>query len=183
MQLGIILAPNGHVPNAWPYEIGYGYGGNGNFLCPSDPMYMTRGEYGLYHDTMLGRAAKKPGFLSRLKRKMGLGSIPSDFDLGTIYGYTPVNSGWIATREGYYTGPWIPPDGYRPGGQDFAPKTWPRELGDAMVSPPDPTTASVLEVLTKQNDRLFTLSVVSTIAGATAALLVAYRTLKSLKKS
>lgn len=54
-MLGIILAPFGKIPGAYPSEIGYSYGGNGTYLCPDDPFYNTRGEIGFYHDTQLGR--------------------------------------------------------------------------------------------------------------------------------
>jgi len=54
MSLGIILTPYGKIPGAYPSAINYSYGGRGQFLCPTDPHFHTRGEDGFYYDTPLG---------------------------------------------------------------------------------------------------------------------------------
>jgi len=107
-MLGFILAPLGQeVAGQYPNEIGYSYGGNGQFLCPFDPQFNQNGEQGLYFDTQLG-------------------DIPTDAELSTAYGYTPEVSGWIAAQEGYFTGPWVPPGGWNPAGA-YGPPVAPRK--------------------------------------------------------
>jgi hypothetical protein len=200
MQLGIVLAPYGQVKNAWPYEMGYAFGGDGRtYLCPPDAQYLTRGEYGYYHDTPLGAAQRRPGFLKRL---LGLGATDdrsprapdergypntdgttlTDFDLGTIYGYTPVSQGgWIATKEGYVPNGYLPPSNQHSNGA-YGPVTWPldRALGDAAPAPV--TAADVVAIMNEQNSKIFTLTLITTIAGAAAYLLMAYRQGKAIKR-
>jgi len=179
----MILAPAGHVPGVFPYGIGYAYGpgGAGTYLCPEDPMNNERGEAAFYTDTALGAA--KPGFLERMKRRLqgkrnGLGSIPTDTELASRYGYTPVNSGWIASNQGYYTGPWIPPNGYRPAGA-FGPPT---SLNDAApAAMPVATANDVIAVLNAHNDRMFTLTLITTVVGGLAATLAIVRTVRAIR--
>jgi len=69
MSLGIILSPYGKVPGAYPSAINYSYGGNGQFLCPPDPQYDTRGEQGFYYDTPLGGAEEATTPVEKFKAK------------------------------------------------------------------------------------------------------------------
>jgi len=96
-MLGFIVAPFGQIPGAYPSPIAYSYGGNGKYLCPADPQFHQRGEGGFYYDTALG-------------------AIPTDAELAKNYGYTPVTSGWVAAKEGYFPSPWNPPNGWNPAG-------------------------------------------------------------------
>jgi hypothetical protein len=189
----MILAPYGQIPGSFPNEIGYAYGGSGTFLCEQDPQFHQNGEYGMYYDTPLGRTNVRPSagqrfknwMLGRKTKSKGLGSIPTDAELATIYGYTPVNSGWIASNQGYVTGPWVPPNGYRPAGQ-FGPPTSLNGFGDGVLPPAitQPASATdVLMVLNEHNQKMFTLTVVSTIVAGLAAMLAIYRTSKSIKES
>jgi hypothetical protein len=101
-MLGFVLAPLGQeVPGQYPNEINYAYGGAGAYLEPADPQFNTRGEPGLYFDTPLG----------------GLGAIPTDAELAKNYGYTPVTSGWINAKEGFFPAPWRTPGGWNPAGK------------------------------------------------------------------
>jgi hypothetical protein len=103
--LGFIIAPLGQeVPGQFPSEINYAFGGNGTYLCPPDPQFNTRGEQGFYFDTALGGPA-----------------IPTDAELATVYGYTPVQAGWVPSINAdgtttYYPGPWRVPGGWNPAG-------------------------------------------------------------------
>jgi len=208
----MILAPNGHVPGSFPYGVGYAYGPSGpnGYLAPDDPGYNARGEASLYHDTHLG-AAPKVGLLERIRRarltararragftgecnwnipcavnpccesrSSALGSIPTDAELAYNYGYTPVNSGWIATNQGYVTGPLNPAGQNVRSGPGFAP---PISLGDAVIDQTAPPSANdVIAVLNAQNEKIFTLAVISTAVGGVAAMLAIYRTVKSLRE-
>ncbi len=208
MQLGIILTPYGQIPNAYPSEIGYSYGGNGTFLCPHDPTHNERGEAGMYYDTQLGAArgnenqqAPRAGYFARkraarIARKLaglGLGhSNPNDFDLTPYYGYTPVMDGWVEAREGFNPGSWIPPDGYSASGK-YGPQMVPRALagfGDAVLpispvqAPPSqqPTPADLIAALQEHNQKIFTLSIISTIAIAISAAINTYRNSKLIRQ-
>jgi hypothetical protein len=99
-MLSMVLAPLGRkVDGQFPSEIAYSYGGTGELLCPDDPQYNMSGEPGLYYDTELGGPA-----------------IPTDAELATNYGYTPVQAGWINAKEGFMPGPWRVPSGWNPAG-------------------------------------------------------------------
>lgn len=183
-MLGLILAPYGKIPGAYPSEISYSYGGNGTFLCPPDPQFNTRGEQGLYYDTALGGI--KTWWAKRKMRKM-LGAIPSDFDLATVYQYTPVASAWTASKEAYWPGTWMPPNGWNYAGK-YGPQ--PQARGGVTVSsglPPQPpglgeaTGGDVLATLNEHNQRVFALTLVSTAAVTIAAVLGAFRTLRLLR--
>jgi len=89
-MLSFVVAPVNPQPGVFPAGIQYAYGGTGRYLCPPDPQFNQRGEQGFYYDTALG-------------------AIPTDAELAKNYGYTPVTSGWINSREGYYPAPYIPP--------------------------------------------------------------------------
>lgn len=189
-QLGIILAPYGQIPGAYPSEIGYSYGGDGTFLCPDDPFYNTRGEIGFYHDTQLGRLPTPKGLLARWREARrvkkvlnGLGrSTPSDFEIAPYYAYTPDMDGWVVAKEGFQPGSWIPPNGWNPAGAfgpPMAPPTYsyPGPLGGLG----DASTDALIATLNEHNAKIFTLSIITTIAVATSAILAAYRTSKQLK--
>lgn len=191
----MILAPNGFVPGSFPNEIGYGYGPDGNYLGPIDPQHNQAGEYGMYPDTMLGKIKRKPGLLGWLGslgkckppcargsaggRAASLAGIPTDAELAVTYGYTPVNSGWIASNQGYVTGPWVPPNGWRPAGA-FGPPTSLNGLHDAEIVQATPN--DLIAALNEHNQKMFTLALVSTIVAGLAATLTVYRTAKLLRE-
>lgn len=212
-MLGITLAPYGKIDGSFPYEIGYSYGGNGQFMCPYDPYYNQRGEVGLYHDTQLGSAAPeyatllasiaatirdamvkqgqtRGGMISRARkggstagsgrRLAGLGSsIPSDMELEATYGYVPHMTGWItSSNQGFVQTSWIPPNGWRP-----SPLSGPsNQLRDIPPSNIDPEVAKVLAAMNAQNAKMFTLSVVTTLAIAVSAIIQVIRNTKALKQ-
>lgn len=121
-MLGFVVAPFGQIPGAYPSPIAYSYGGNGGYLGPPDPQFNQRGEAGHYFDTPLG-------------------AIPTDAELSKTYGYTPVASGWVAAKEGYFPSPWEPPNGWNAAG-DYGPKM---SLGFASLSMP--STPTLLMIL------------------------------------
>ncbi len=205
----MIIAPYGQIPNGgWPTEVGYSYGGDGTFLCPYDPGYNTRGEMQLYHDTRLGRAtcgALGAGKLSWWKRRKlkaararSLSGIPTDGDLAQMFGWMPVMSGWVSTSNGPYYDHYRPPNGWNPAGA-YGPQPGPLGpygLGDVVITPdntvtnpapvitPSTTSATADDVIVALNDhnaKMFTLTVVSTLAVTISALLTALRTSKLLK--
>lgn len=127
MALGIVLAPYGKIPGAFPSGILYSYGSGGHYSGPDDPRFNTRGEVGWYTDTQMG-APKPLTWGQRIRRRLkgmgGLGNLPTDFELSRQrgyrdYQYTPTSSGWIATGQGYLAPPWLPPSGYPPGGYEM----------------------------------------------------------------
>lgn len=171
-MLGFILAPLGQqVPGQYPNEINYAYSGAGTYLCPDDPQYNTQGEPGLYYDTQLGGPA-----------------IPTDAELATVYGYTPVAAGWINAAEGFMPGPWRTPGGWNPAGA-YGPPTSLSGLRDATMDPGDGSGAApadspqtVADVISAQNSRVFVVSVISAVVVGAAALLNSYRLMKQLKR-
>ena len=104
-MLGFIPVPLGQeVDGQPPSEIAMAYGGSGTYLCPPDPQFNTRGEIGYYYDTQLGGPA-----------------IPTDAELASVYGHTPVAAGWISSPNGdgtttYWPAPWRVPGGWNPAG-------------------------------------------------------------------
>jgi hypothetical protein len=177
MSLGIILTPYGQIPGAYPSAINYSYGGNGQYLCPPDPQFNTRGEQGLYFDTQLGNG-QKLSFWQRMKLRRQLGQIPTDAELSTVYQYTPVASGWVASKEAYYPNPWLPPNGWNQAGA-YGPQPQLRGLAEGEVSA---DAHDVIAALNAHNARVFALTLVSTAAVAISATLGAYRTLKLLRE-
>ncbi len=187
-MLGIILAPAGKVPGGFPYEIAQSRGARQDYLGPEDPQWHHKGEDGYYYDTMLG--APRMGLFKRLTAKLGLGTIPTDFEMARGQGmpYTPVNNGWIAAKEGYFMPTYIPPYG-RPSGGLPIPVETPgfsgfslRGLRETAPVPPPASVEDVLAVMNAHNDRIFALSLVSTTAVAVSALLTVFRTLKLIRE-
>jgi hypothetical protein len=102
-MLGFVVAPLGQkVAGQFPYGIQYAYGGEGNYLCPDDPQWNQRGEAGFFYDTRLGGLA---------------GGIPTDAELGPVYGYTPNVGGWVNAAEGFFPAPWRVPGGWNSAGR------------------------------------------------------------------
>lgn len=196
----MIVAPYGQIPGgAWPTQVGYAYGPNGTYLCPADPMYNTRGEAGLYHDTMLG-LARSGGYFARRRAKKalrGLGMIPTDANIAAMRGYMPFMGGWIGTPDGSRMGGYLPPGnwdsagayGVNPGAtapwrQGFADAT-PVDVintGAPVIDPPQQQAIDIVAALNDHNSKVFTLTVVSTLATTIAALLTAIRTSRLLKE-
>jgi hypothetical protein len=103
-MLGFVVAPLGQkVDGQFPYGIQYAYGGEGNYLCPYDPQWNQNGEAGFYTDTRLG------GGLA--------GGVPTDAELGPVYGYTPDVGGWVNAAEGFFPAPWRVPGGWNSAGR------------------------------------------------------------------
>lgn len=177
MTLGVILMPNGYVPGTWNTEIAQTRGGNGTFLQPFDPYYNQRGERGWYYDTQLGQM-RRAGLLQRLFGGKQLGKIPTDAEVAKQYScYTPVKAGWINAQE---PNRYIPPPwrfGWDPAGP-YGPQTSLSGSG-----PMGETTAlDVLHAQTEHNRRIFMLTLVSTAAVATSALIAAYRSSRLLRR-
>lgn len=169
-MLAIVLAPYGQIPGAYPSEIAYSYGGSGAYEGPDDPMQFQRGEYGIYSDTMLGRA--------------NLGQQPTDMDYAGNYQWTPVTAGWVASAEGYHPGAWVPPNGWNAAGA-YGPKSWP--LSGLRDAPPIPTATkaeadSVVQALNDHNDKMFKVTLVSTAIISVSALITMWRTLRMIRR-
>ncbi len=131
----MILTPNGIaiLPGQNRQEINRSATPRGD-SCPRDPYHYQRGEAGYFHDSQLGE-------------------VPSDFELSTVYGYTPVNEGWTQTNQG------LTPGGLYPGG---------RPMGDAA------SDAVSAEELFRR--RSLTLQLITGIAVVLSAGLAGYRT-------
>lgn len=128
----------------------------------------------------------------------GLGAIPTDFQLATVYGNTPVMHSWLPFKQGAFTTPpFIQPDGdwgpnpitnrgiWAPALQPIAGPVLGRAgLGDDVVEQPsdgtappvamDPGTAAVLE-LKRHQERMYMLGIVSAVAVASTALVNVFR--------
>lgn len=123
-MLGFIVNPLGQkVDGQFPAEINYTFGGD-TYLCPPDPQFNTRGEQGFYYDTPLGGLAGP--------------AIPTDAEMASVYGYTPVMAGWIPSVNAdgtttYYPGPWRVPGGWNPAG-GYGPQ--PSLSGASGTTPP-----------------------------------------------
>jgi hypothetical protein len=216
MSLGIVLAPYGQLPNGnYPYNITFSRGGDGTYLGPRDPQFYTQGEQGYYYDTPLGdlpeygaaQAAvivrSAPGLITKWRMKramkrarklMGMGAIPTDAEMAYNRGYTPVESGWIATtNQGNIPGPWNPPNGWLQMGA-FGPRIAPRTptglsgfygLGDdtAVAAAGAQAAASAIDTtLQDYQNRMFKLTIISTAIVALSATLATWRTWKQLKR-
>ena len=190
MALGIVLTPYGRNPDGTspPFAVNYSGVNRHDTLCPREPQFNTRGEQGMYYDTPLGglgaTIARKieRWKINRQRRLMGLGSIPTDAELATVRGYTPVASGWInsVSPKGYVTGPWLPPNG-----ADYSGTPAPIALfglrglrEDPAVVPPAQTPVDVIAALQEHNDKVFALTLVSTAAVAVSAMIAIFRGLK-----
>jgi hypothetical protein len=199
-MLGMVIAPHGKVPNSFPYGIQYSYGGDGTYMCPYDPYYNQRGEIGFYHDTQLGMPAI--GLLEKFRRNRaakairkqrgmrGLGSsVPGDIELAPTYGYTPHMTGWVHFKEGFYQNPWVSPDGWRPsplsglGCPGSCPSYAMHGLAQIPTNAPiDPEVASVLKAMNDHNQKVFTLSIITTLAVAVSAIVTTIRNTKALRE-
>jgi hypothetical protein len=146
--------------------------GPGSYCGTYDKSYFTRGTKGYYYDTQMG----------------GLGAIPSDLQLSRIRGYTPVMSSWVPFQnQTWAPAPWVPPngtwspDGIRPIGPPISPLQVRglRGLGDDAAL--DPAQQAVLE-LKRHQDRTFALTVVSTMAIASTAVINIFKHLEDSGK-
>lgn len=102
MGLGIVLTPNGLLPNgAPPYAIDYAYkgatswfGSNSANDAPGvanadphqDPQFLTHGEQGYYYDTPLGRPSGMRGLGVTLGRSSSLRGILPPMSIGAAMG-------------------------------------------------------------------------------------------------
>lgn len=174
--LGIILAPYGKIPGAYPSEISRTTHG-GVPLCPPDPQYNQRGEVGFFYDTPLGGASTRRVPLGRT-----LADIPNDFEIARVRGTLTPNEGWVATQQGAYPGPWVPPAGWRPTGSTGVrinlPTNVPAGLGaDTIVDP----AQAVIDELNRHHRNMFALSTISTAAVLISSLIAAIRTARLLR--
>jgi hypothetical protein len=203
-MLRSVFAPYGKIPGSWPTGITQSRGPRGEYLQPYDPQYNTRDQAGYYHDTPLGRPSLFQRWRRRRTLKKALGAIPTDFEMASLYNYTPVASGWISTEQGYLTPPWLPPNGYNQGG--YPVPVQPNDGGGKPESSMalrfytperardpnwntttlgDGAPASVEDVVAQMNahnDRVFALALVSTTAVAVSAIITVFRTLRLIRK-
>jgi hypothetical protein len=170
-NLGIVLAPNGDRSPHPSYELV----ASGKDFGPS--AYCTRRpERGPNY-----RESTTSMYPSEM-RNHGLGAVPTDMQLATQAGYTPVMSSWIPFKQGMWSPtPWIPPQGQpatygpafmTPHGRGFA-----GPVGDVVPSataPVDPATAAVHE-LQRHQERMYWLGILSAGAVASTALVNVFR--------
>jgi len=160
--------------------------------------YVAAGKNRNYCTSAPGRGPDYTGAGGTL---MGLGAIPTDFDLAKQYGSTPMMHQWIPFNEGTFTTPpFIQPTGnWGPNpkintGIWAPPLAGPRaiRLGDGddvdiveqpndgttpsivPMVPMDAGTAAVLE-LKRHQDRMFQLGILSAVAVASTALINVFR--------
>jgi len=187
MSLGVILTPYGHTPGYPSSGIAYSFKGSRDHQTPFDPQWYRRGEAGYYYDSELGGATRPSAWQRFRARVSGLGAIPTDFEIAKSYGYLPVYSGWVTTNQGYQSGGWNPPHGRWPGYPTaIAPRMAPLNgLGatEVVQEPIGPTSIDdFVAVQQAQNDRVFALTAVSTVAVTISALIGLFRTIKLIKE-
>lgn len=177
----------GYILNTGPTANGQSYAeivqtsknyGPGSYCGTYDKLYHTRGTRGFYYDSQVGG---------------GLGRIPSDLQLSRIRGYTPVVSSWIPfVGQTWAPPPWVPPngtwtpDGIRPVGPMISKLQMPLAgpIGEEVPTTPvtyDAGQAAVAE-LKRHQDRVFALSVVSTLAIASTAVINVFKHLEDTHK-
>lgn len=141
-----------------------------------------------------GRGPDYAGPGGTLMGGRGLGAIPTDFQLSTVYGNTPVMHSWIPFNQGTFTTPpFIQPDGdWGPNPLInrgiWAPPLQPLAgagLGDEIVeqpnatppAPPSPFDAgyAAVEELKRHQERMYMLGIVSAVAVASTALVNVFR--------
>lgn len=199
-QLGVILTPYGaNSPYGWYAEIAQARGGNGTYLSSypagyprRDRFFHERGEPGFYYDTQLGSwkepktkvgATVKAWIQSWFKPAdaapgtpmlpQGDGATPTDAELATnTVCYTPVESGWINTQNGFVPGTWR--FGWNPAGK-YGPPSSLTGLGEA-------TATDVLAAMQAHNDRMFKLAIVSTAAVSISAMFTLWTRWKRLNR-
>jgi hypothetical protein len=168
--LGIVLAPHGDVspsPYAEVVMATKNYG-PGAYCGTGDKQYYTHGSPAMYHDT--------------------LGAVPSDLQLSRVFGFMPfMNGGLIPFKETAWSPPpWYPPHGRRdanaimPVAPPLAGPVGEIVPADGVPSasvPFDAGQAAVAE-LKRHQDRQFALSVVSTLAIASTAMIGIFKHLQ-----
>lgn len=165
-NLGIVLAPYGDTSPNMSYEI---VASTKDFAteCASAP---GRGPNYRWNET------------SAYETDTGeLGAIPTDFQLSTVYGYTPVKSQWARFKQGTWSPlPWIPPQGqpaaYMPRYMT-PPLAGPQTLrqGDGTVPAATDPAQAVTDVLVQHNERMFRVGLISAAAVASTALINVFR--------
>jgi len=171
-HLGVILTPYGANGPGWYAETGSAKGGRGTYLKTPGPgqypttdrFFNTRGETGFYYDTQLGRSLR---------------DIPTDAELATVYGYTPVASGWINAKQGFFTPPWR--FGWDPAGQYGPPVSLTGSLRGLGEDMPVRTAEDVIAVLNAHNAKLFKLTLISTAAVSLSALFTLWTRARRLR--
>lgn len=150
--------------------------GPGSYCGTYDKGYHQNATARLYYD-------------SRDSLTGGLGAIPSDLQLSRIRGYTPVMSSWVPfVGQTWAPAPWVPPNGAAsPSGiVSVGPPISRLQLAgpvgeEATPAPYDAGAAAVAE-LKRHQDRVFALSVVSTMAIASTAVINVLKHLEDAHK-
>lgn len=168
----------------------------GNSTVAYRPMgddYVNSGELGrmnlagpigtVFPETSGGRVYPQPS--PRIVASQGPSSMPTDTQLSTEYGYTPVIQQWVPFKQGNYPAPWTPPNGL-PAPAALAGPTMSfgragfREAAEGGTPLPpearaiDPAAATI-EVLRQHQDRMFSLGIISAAAVAGTALINVFR--------
>lgn len=150
---------------------------NSPYCGTYDKQYHTRATPGLYYDTRLGGA---------------LGRIPNDLQQSRVWGFTPVMSSWLPFQQGAWApGPWVPPngtwtpEGLRPVGPPLHGLAGPvgEDVTTATSPVPYNTGEAAVAELKRHQDRVFALSVVSTMAIASTAAINIIKHLQEQRKT
>lgn len=196
MTLGLVLTPYGYVRGAYPFEINKSGPSEGEQLCPADPYYFQRGEYGFFYDTPFGGTGLgnpfrflSPRYWQARKALKGLGAIPTDAEIGQYYysWYTPVQSAWVYAKDPnrYIPGPWVPPHNVSEIGP-FGPMTSLRGLGTVETAMDKAVAAApveeVIRLLEKHHRDQFTLSALAAAGTVAASAFAIYRTIQGIRE-
>lgn len=107
--------------------------------------------------------------------------IPTDEQLSSRYGYTPVMSQWIPFQQGNWPAPWSPPGGPRPLAGPRLSLLGAAETAAASGTPLPPElrpldpAASTLDELRHHNERMYMLGMISAAAVASTAMINVFR--------
>lgn len=180
-RLGIVLAPEGDrspYPSSEIVAVGKTTAG--------PQAYCTR------------RPERGPNFRESQTRQYGgdahLGAVPTDLQLATQYGYTPVLSQWAPGKTGAYSPlPWIPPTGSPRSTLPGDPPAYVQGYMTQLAGPQTahfgadggpPAVASIPEYnagqaavdeLKRHQDRMYVMGILSAAAGVATALVSVFR--------
>lgn len=155
--LGIVLP---HPNSSYPYEIATTSTVTGPYKGVYDKQFHTKGEPGLYYDTSLG------GIPTPLQLARNLNYVPTTAPITPF----PQDDG----RTLYWTGPWVPPNGYVTTPNAVAPAV----LGETEVDP----VYLINKTLIDHQRRIFWVSVASATAAIIAAIVTTTKNVKEMKK-
>lgn len=164
--LGYLVTPAGYNQAGPSGQI---VAATGRQYCENPPRMESRGPSYRWQETAVYEADGAP--------VDNLGAVPTDIQLSSQYGFTPVSSQWVNFKEGTWAPlPWSPPGG-KSVATDYGYITAP--LGAAG----DVEASAAVEELKRHNDKMFLLGVIGTSAAAATALVTVLKHLRDARQA